>query len=77
MNTSKIGSTAIFTYTAKPDGAGNPGPSVTRNVTIVGYSQIRVTSLTTSSNNSVNSSYAKAGDEITIINLRLMALFKT
>ena len=38
LNTSKIGSTAIFTYTAKPDGAGNLGPSVTRNVTIVGYS---------------------------------------
>ena len=69
MNTSKIGSTAIFTYTAKPDGAGNPGPSVTRNVTIVGYDLLEITSLTTSSNNSVNSSYAKAGDEITI-NLR-------
>ena len=69
MNTSKIGSTAIFTYTAEPDGAGNPGPSVTRNVTIVGYELLEITSLTTSSNNSVNSSYAKAGDEITI-NLR-------
>ena len=69
MNTSKIGSTAIFTYTAKSDGAGNPGPSVTRNVTIVGYELLEITSLTTSSNNSVNSSYAKAGDEITI-NLR-------
>ena len=69
LNTSKIGSTAIFTYTAEPDGAGNPGPSVTRNVTIVGYELLEITSLTTSSNNSVNSSYAKAGDEITI-NLR-------
>ena len=66
LNTSKIGSTAIFTYTAEPDGAGNPGPSVTRNVTIVGYSQIDVTSLTVSSDNSVNSSYAKAGDNVTI-----------
>ena len=66
MNTSKIGSTAIFTYTAEPDGVGNPGPSVTRNVTIVGYSQIDVTSLTVSSDNSVNSSYAKAGDNVTI-----------
>ena len=66
LNTSKIGSTAIFTYTAKPDGVGNPGPSVTRNVTIVGYTQIDVTSLTVSSDNSVNSSYAKAGDNITI-----------
>ena len=69
LNTSKIGSTAIFTYTAESDGAGNPGPSVTRNVTIVGYELLEITSLTTSSNNSVNSSYAKAGDEITI-NLR-------
>ena len=66
LNTSKIGSTAIFTYTAEPDGVGNPGPSVTRNVTIVGYSQIDVTSLTVSSDNSVNSSYAKAGDNVTI-----------
>ena len=65
LNTSKIGSTAIFTYTAEPDGVGNPGPSVTRNVTIVGYSQIDVTSLI-SSDNSVNSSYAKAGDNVTI-----------
>ena len=59
-------STASFTYTAEPDGVGNPGPSVTRNVTIVGYSQIDVTSLTVSSDNSVNSSYAKAGDNVTI-----------
>ena len=66
LNTSEIGSTAIFTYTAKPDGAGNLGSSVTRNVTIVGYSQIDVTSLTVSSDNSVNSSYAKAGDNVTI-----------
>ena len=73
LNTSKIGSTAIFTYTAKPDGAGNLGPSVTRNVTIVGYSQIDVTSLTVSSDNSVfssyaqsNPSYAKTGDSLSI-----------
>ena len=38
-------------------------------MTIVGYDLLEITSLTTSSNNSVNSSYAKAGDEITI-NLR-------
>ena len=69
LNTSEIGSTAIFTYTAKPDGAGNPGSSVTRNVTVVEYNLLNITSLTTSSNNPINSSYAKAGDEITI-NLR-------
>ena len=66
LNPSEIGSTAIFTYTAKPDGAGNPGPSVTRNVTVVDYDLLNITSLTISSDNSVNSSYAKAGDNVTI-----------
>ena len=66
MNTSEIGSTAIFTYTAKPDGAGNLGSSVTRNVTVVEYNLLNITSLTTSSNNPINSSYAKAGDNVTI-----------
>ena len=69
LNTSVIGSTAIFTYTAKTDEAGNPGPSVTRNVTIVGYELLNVTSLTVDSNNPVNNRYAKAGDEIKIIDL--------
>ena len=55
-----------YTYTAHPDVAGNPGQSVTRNVTVVGYDPINVTSLTVESDNSVNSIYAKAGDTITI-----------
>ena len=66
LNTSKIGSTANYTYTAYDDAAGNPGASTTRTVTIVDYDPLNVTSLTVSSNNPENTSYAKAGDEITI-----------
>ena len=66
LNTSKIGSTVTYTYTAYDDAAGNLGASTTRTVTIVDYDPLDVTSLTVSSNNPVNNSYAKAGDEITI-----------
>ena len=66
VNTSDIGSIVTYTYTAYPDAAGNPGASATRTVTVVDHEPINVTSLTVSSNNSANSSYAKAGDEITI-----------
>ena len=64
-NTSKIGSNTIYTYTADPDGAGNPGASITRNVTVINYNPLNITSLSVSSNNS-NSSYAKAGDQVNI-----------
>ena len=47
-----------------PDVVGNPGQSVTRNVTVVDYEPINVTGLIVSSDNSVNGSYAKVGDEI-------------
>ena len=66
VNTSDIGSIVTYTYTAYPDAAGNPGASATRTVTVVDYAPLNVTSLTVSSNNSVNSSYAKAGDNVTI-----------
>ena len=62
LNTSIIGSNVTYTYTAHPDTAGNLGESVTRNVTVVDYEPITVTSLIVSSDNSVNSSYAKVGD---------------
>ena len=54
----------IVSFTAHPDVVGNPGQSVTRNVTVVDYEPINVTGLIVSSDNSVNGSYAKVGDEI-------------
>ena len=66
LDTSIIGSTATYTYTAYPDAAGNPGASATRIVTVVDRVPINVTSLTVSSNNPENSGYVKAGDNITI-----------
>ena len=67
LDTSIIGSTANYTYTADDDAAGNPGASTTRTVTVIDYNPLPITILTVSSDNSVNStSYAKAGDVITI-----------
>ena len=65
LNTSIIGSNVTYTYTADPDGAGNLGESITRNVTVVDYNPLGITSLSVSSNNS-DSSYAKAGDQVNI-----------
>ena len=66
LNTDNVGSTVTYTYTASDDIVGNPGASVDRIVTVVGYDPIPVTSLTVTSNNAINSSYAKVGDEIQI-----------
>ena len=67
LNNSIIGSTANYTYTAYPDAAGNLGDSINLTVTVTDYQPINITSLTVKSNNSVNSSsYAKAGDVVTI-----------
>ena len=66
VNTSDVGSIVTYTYTAYDDAAGNPGASITRKVTVINYDPITVASLTVNSSNSVNNSYAKAGDEITI-----------
>ena len=63
LNTSKIGSTATYTYTADTDAAGNLGESISRTVTVVDYNPFVVANLTVSSNN-VNSSYAKVGDTV-------------
>ena len=49
-----IGSNVTYTYTAHPDAAGNLGENVIRNVTVVDYEPITVTSLIASSDNSVN-----------------------
>ena len=67
LDNSIIGSTANYTYTAYPDAAGNLGDSINLTVTVTDYPPINITSLTVKSDNSVNSSsYAKAGDVITI-----------
>ena len=66
LDPSIIGSTVNYTYTADDDAAGNPGASMNRTVTVVDYNPLTITSLTVSSDNFANSSYAKAGDEINI-----------
>ena len=67
LNTSIIGSNALTLHVyAHDDAAGNTGESITRTVTVIDYNPLNVTSLTVKSDNSVNSSYAKAGDEIEI-----------
>ena len=64
LDTSDVGSTVLYTYTAHPDPAGNPGASIERTVTVVNYDPITVTSLEVFSDNSLDSTYAKVGDEI-------------
>ena len=66
LDTSNVGSTVTYTYTAQSDIVGNLGASVNRTVTVIDYDPISVTNLAVSSNNAVNDSYAKAGDTITI-----------
>ena len=65
LNASMVGSSAIYTYTPDPDGAGNIGESVNLTVTVVDYGLLNITGLTVHSNNS-NNSYAKAGDQVNI-----------
>ena len=64
IDTSIVGSTVTYTYTADADTVGNAGTSVSRTVTVIDYKPFNVTSLTVSDDNSVNGIYAKAGDEI-------------
>ena len=66
LDTSNVGSSVIYTYTADADTVGNPGDSVTRTVTVIDYNPLNITSFAVSSDNSVNNSYAKVGDEIKI-----------
>ena len=49
-----------FTYTAPDDEAGNPGPSITRNVVVKDTPPIGITTFTIET----KTGYAKAGDEI-------------
>ena len=59
-----IGSTVTYSYTAHPDAAGNLGQVVSRTVTVEDYTPLDVTTLDVRSDNSLDSSYAKVGDEI-------------
>ena len=51
LDTSNVGSTVTYTYTASSDIVGNPGASVNRTVTVIDYDPISVTNLAVSSNN--------------------------
>ena len=67
LDTDSIGSTVTYTYTAYDDTVGNPGASIDRTVTVIDYDPLNVTGLTIASNNQINTSYARAGDVITIV----------
>ena len=64
LNTSVIGSTVLYTYTANPDGAGNVGDSINRTVTVAVFEPITITSLNIASSSGTN--YANAGKNITL-----------
>ena len=55
-----------FTYTAPDDEAGNPGPSIIRNVIVKDTPPIGIDTFTIESNNN-NTSYAKVGDLLYLI----------
>ena len=59
-----IGSTVTYSYTAHADAASNLGQVVNRTVTVEDYTPLDVTTLDARSDNSLDSSYAKVGDEI-------------
>ena len=59
-----IGSTVTYSYTAHADAAGNLGQVINRTVTVEDYTPLDVTTLDARSDNSLDSSYAKVGDEI-------------
>ena len=54
LDSSNVGSTVTYTYTAQSDIVGNPGASVNRTVTVIDYDPISVTNLAVSSNNTIN-----------------------
>ena len=64
INSDIIGNVVYYIYVGDSDAAGNLGSDITRTVTVIDYEPITVTGLIASSDNSVNSSYAKVGDEI-------------
>ena len=64
MDTSSIGEKTI-TYSAPADPAGNTPDSITRTVNVLAK-PLGIDALTITSNNNVNTSYAKSGDVITL-----------
>ena len=64
MDTSSIGEKTI-TYSAPDDPAGNTPDSITRTVNVLAK-PLGIDALTITSNNNVNTSYAKSGDVITL-----------
>ena len=64
LNTSKIGSVILYTYTVDSDGAGNTGDIISRIVTVAVFEPIPINSLTIASSSGTN--YANAGKNITV-----------
>ncbi|MDI1495715.1 MAG: FG-GAP repeat domain protein [Cenarchaeum symbiont of Oopsacas minuta] len=65
LDTSTIGSTVLYTYTADADGAGNLGENTTRIVTVVDVEPINITALTITSNGNDNI-YAREGQNVIV-----------
>ena len=66
LDTSKLSTVVVYTYTADDDTAGNPGMSINRTVSVVDFDQITIKSLTLTDNNHASSDYVKAGDTVTL-----------
>ena len=64
VDTSILDSIYNYTYTANSDNAGNPGPSISRIITVIDADPITITSLSITSTSSNN--FANAGKEITL-----------
>ena len=66
LDTSKLSTVVVYTYTADDDTAGNPGMSINRTVSVIDFDQITIKSLTLTDNNHASSDYVKAGDTVTL-----------
>ena len=66
LDTSKLSTVVVYTYTADDDTAGNPGMSINRTVSVVNFDQIDIKSLTLTDNNHGSNDYVKAGDTVTL-----------
>ena len=66
LDTSKLSTVVVYTYTADDDTAGNPGMSINRTVSVIDFEQIDIKSLTLTDNNHASSDYVKAGDTVTL-----------
>ena len=66
LDTNKLSTVVVYTYTADDDTAGNPGMSINRTVSVIDFDQITIKSLTLTDNNHASSDYVKAGDTVTL-----------